>query len=225
MCKSWVLVVFSSRIFTRMECFKRTVVGIFSRDDIITYRWLIQLIINIGEVNYVRPVLISNKWSTFQTEVPKFSIGILFHSQRRGRLNITDVTDSLYDEELRYMCRVYGRENVIVVIGDLEDTSDEKKASILSGQPSLSQFARDLFLFNEINGDRTPFQEFQNLRMCIKQMARGNLRKKPSYFFISLAILALIFIPILVVCLRSINHTELEQLMLLTNITNASLVG
>ncbi|XP_072273169.1 uncharacterized protein [Pyxicephalus adspersus] len=223
--QNWDLALQSSRSFTSMECIDHLLVGIFSRGDRSTYEWLIRDVISIKGVKDVRPVLITNDFTHFKNEVHKCSIGILYHSQKRGRLNITDVTDSLYDEELRYMCQVYGQENVMVVIGDMEDTSDEKKASLLSGQPSIGYFARDLFLFNEIKGDRAPFQASKKkvLENCIKEIARKKLRKKPCfiYSFIIFVILVILLIVILVVYLHPNNHTKPGQPTPPTNITSA----
>ncbi|XP_077303073.1 uncharacterized protein LOC143923334 [Lithobates pipiens] len=179
-----------------MRCFDRAVVGIYSREDRRLYEWLIRIITFIMCVKGVRPILITNTWSDFTEQVPKCSFAILFHSKTRGRLNITDVVDSLYDEELKYLCQVYGRDNVIVVVGDMEDSSNEKKASILREQPKLVQYASDVFLFNEVKDDKAPFegQKIKNLKNKIRKRAFRELCKRYFIWLVFLAVILLIVI-------------------------------
>ncbi|XP_077129819.1 uncharacterized protein LOC143785046 [Ranitomeya variabilis] len=123
-------------------------VGVFSREDESTYNWLVKVLVSSRSVNDVRCVAITNRFQNFQEEMEKCDFGILYHTKKRGRVNVTDVVDSLYDEELRLLCGVYGRNNVLVVIDDLESSSEEEKSRILSHQPSIGEFALDLFLFS-----------------------------------------------------------------------------
>ncbi|XP_075140121.1 uncharacterized protein LOC142216292 isoform X2 [Leptodactylus fuscus] len=120
-------------------------VGIFSRCSIDTYRWLLQFLYTFLSEDNVRPVEITNHSALL---ISRITFAILYHSKTRGRVNVTDVTDSLYDSELRELSRVLGVNNVIVVIDDLEDNSDQAKHRILENQPSIRRLARDLFLFN-----------------------------------------------------------------------------
>ncbi|XP_069591256.1 uncharacterized protein [Ranitomeya imitator] len=123
-------------------------VGVFSREDESTYNWLVKVLVSSRSVNDVRCVTITNRFQNFQEETEKCDFGILYHTKKRGRVNVTDVVDSLYDEELRLLCEVYGRNNVLVVIDDLESSSEEEKSRILSHQQSIGKFALDLFLFS-----------------------------------------------------------------------------
>ncbi|PIN97369.1 hypothetical protein AB205_0128450 [Aquarana catesbeiana] len=84
----------------------------------------------------------------FRDDVSRCTFGILYHTRNRGRINIVDVTNSLYDEEMNYMSQHLGKEKVIVVVDDLEDTSDVEKRRILESQPSIGTLARDIFLFS-----------------------------------------------------------------------------
>eukprot|EP00079_Xenopus_tropicalis_P012655 XP_002939893.3 PREDICTED: uncharacterized protein LOC100489478 [Xenopus tropicalis] len=127
-------------------------VGIFSRDGRDNYNWLISLLHLImfqGVVKNVLPKYISNNFMEFEENVSESSFAILYHTLKRGRLNITDVTDSLYDEELKYLCDIHGKENVIVVADDLTDSSDANMREIIKAQPSIAHHACKLFLISE----------------------------------------------------------------------------
>ncbi|XP_073416573.1 uncharacterized protein [Dendrobates tinctorius] len=123
-------------------------VGVFSREDESTYNWLVKVLVSSHSVNDVRCVTITNRFQNFQEETQKCDFAILYHTKKRGRVNVTDVLDSLYDEELRLLYEVYGKDNVLVVIDDLDSSSEEEKCRILSHQPSIGELARDLFLFS-----------------------------------------------------------------------------
>ncbi|XP_075140505.1 uncharacterized protein LOC142216530 [Leptodactylus fuscus] len=125
-----------------------TLVGIFSREDISCYNWLINNLVASRSARDVRPVTITNNFLTFQEEASKCNFAILYHSKNRGRVNVTDVTDSLYDRELQHLCDVHGRNNVLVVIDDLNSSSESEKQRILTHQPSIRELARDLFIFS-----------------------------------------------------------------------------
>lgn len=92
-----------------MSRFNQSVVGIFSRDDPPHYQWLMDVVQSVQGVKDVRPVRITNIWSHFENHVPLCSFAILYHSKMRGRVNVTNVTDSLYDEELQYLSQVLGK--------------------------------------------------------------------------------------------------------------------
>ncbi|OCT61896.1 hypothetical protein XELAEV_18047927mg [Xenopus laevis] len=127
-------------------------VGIFSRDDRDNYNWLMSLLhltLFHSVVKNVLPKYISNSFMEFEQNVSQCSFAILYHTLKRGRLNITDVTDSLYDEELKHLCETLGKKNVIVVIDDLTDSSDAKMREIIRAQPSIELHACKLFLISE----------------------------------------------------------------------------
>ncbi|KAM5151668.1 uncharacterized protein ACMZJ9_009906 [Mantella aurantiaca] len=127
-------------------------VGIFSRSSESDYDWLIKQLeseLFRSTVSNVQPHYISNSgMQQFRVAVSQCSFGILYHTKNRGRINIVDVTDSLYDEELKYMSECLGKENVIVIVDDLVDTSNMEKNRILRNQPSIKSLAQDLILFN-----------------------------------------------------------------------------
>ncbi|KAE8578266.1 hypothetical protein XENTR_v10023424 [Xenopus tropicalis] len=128
----------------------RQLVGIFSRESQEAYDWLITFLLTISAVRDVRTVHISNtNYGNVMAEASKCAFAILYHTRNRGRINITDVTDSLYDRELEDLSRCLGRDKVIVVIDDLEDSSLAAKNLILQNQPSIGRWAVELFLFSD----------------------------------------------------------------------------
>ncbi|XP_071978902.1 uncharacterized protein [Engystomops pustulosus] len=129
---------------------KKHKVGIFSRSPEIESDWL-KVLLESGyfrdAVEAVQSHYISSRgFRQFTTDVSNCTFGVLYHTKNRGRINITDVTDSLYDEELDYMSTTLNK-NLIVVVDDLEKSNAEEKSRILQHQPSIQEKARDLFLF------------------------------------------------------------------------------
>ncbi|KAM4026198.1 uncharacterized protein ACNLHF_026506 [Anomaloglossus baeobatrachus] len=130
------------------------VVGIFSREDSSTYDWLIRLLLSAdfrSVVGDVRPVAITNtvcggSWR-LADEIDKCTFAILYHSKKRGRLNITDVTDALYNEELRDLSARLGREKVLVLVDDLDDGDDGAHGRITQEQHSISRLAGLMVVF------------------------------------------------------------------------------
>ncbi|KAM8962452.1 LOW QUALITY PROTEIN: uncharacterized protein RCH25_037997 [Pelodytes ibericus] len=150
---------------------KKHTVGIFSRSAEGDYSWL-QTLLTSGGFREVRPCYISNSGRRqFREDVSRCTFAILYHTKNRGRVNVTDVTDSLYDEELRYLSEELGRERVLVLIDDLEDSSPEQKIKILKDQPSIRKLARNLLLIS-CNEKR---QISSLSASCLKKMKKKNL--------------------------------------------------
>uniref|UniRef100_A0A8C5PWT5 Uncharacterized protein n=1 Tax=Leptobrachium leishanense TaxID=445787 RepID=A0A8C5PWT5_9ANUR len=128
-------------------------VGIFSRSAEVEYSWLQTRLRSYRFshcVQEVTPCYISSSgYRQFYQDVSQCSFGILYHSKNRGRVNVTDVTDALYNDELRYLSETLGRENVLVVIDDLEDSGPDMRSRILQTQPSIKTLAQDLILFSK----------------------------------------------------------------------------
>uniref|UniRef100_A0A8C5QI85 Uncharacterized protein n=1 Tax=Leptobrachium leishanense TaxID=445787 RepID=A0A8C5QI85_9ANUR len=125
---------------------RRVPIGIFSRSGEGEYDWLSE---RFGDRFSVRPFFISNtNWREFTQRVSECGFAVLYHSKTRGRVNITDVTDSLYDQELEYMSTRLGKEKVIVVVDDLDDSGPDTKTSIVQNQPSIARLAKNVFLFS-----------------------------------------------------------------------------
>ncbi|CAH2308052.1 Hypothetical predicted protein [Pelobates cultripes] len=127
--------------------------GIFSRSAESDYEWLQTLLQSEGfrgQAPHVRSFYISNNgMAQFMEDVSECKFGILYHTKNRGGINITDVMDSLYDEELKLMSDNLGKDNVLVVIDDLEDSSPQERNRILHNQPSIRIYSSDLFLIAE----------------------------------------------------------------------------
>lgn len=139
-----------------MGLYKKMVVGIFSRDSDEMYYWLINLLLSPqfrSVVQDVRPVLVSNVMcghsAQLTQEIDKCNFAILYHTKKRGRLNVTNVTDSLYDHELRHLSEKLGRERVIVLLDDVETDDSAVYNQILHDQPLINQHSGLLILMNE----------------------------------------------------------------------------
>ncbi|KAM5152272.1 uncharacterized protein ACMZJ9_010474 [Mantella aurantiaca] len=134
-------------------CSRREVsLAICSRDSEENYGWLQDLLEKrmFGNMEVtVHPVYISNNANEFYRAAVCHDFAILYHTKRRGRINLTNVTDSLYDEELRYLHDKLGKKKVVVVIDDLQKSDDEEKSRIQEGQQDLRNHACNLFLFSE----------------------------------------------------------------------------
>lgn len=91
----------------------RRVVGIFSREGAESYHLLSQALQLVAEV--WPSTITNNGWSKFGDDVSQCDFAILYHSKNRGRVNITNVTDSLYDDELQYLSETLGKTRVIVL--------------------------------------------------------------------------------------------------------------
>lgn len=119
-----------------------------------------------------RPVYITNDMSKFRQEVSGYNFAILYHTKKRGRINITNVTDSLYDEELKFLHNRFEKKNVAVVIDDLEKSDDDEKRRIVEGQKSLSDYARDVFLFTQEDKNHTE----KTLKKIENEKVKKNLK-------------------------------------------------
>ncbi|XP_040211874.1 uncharacterized protein LOC120942951 isoform X2 [Rana temporaria] len=128
---------------------QRDVVGIFSRSSSEDYSWLVELLKSKKTIIEVRPCYISNNGFQFMDDLSQCTFGILYHTKNRGRVNITNVTDSLYDEELENLNKILGKDNVIVVVDDLEDSSEQEKSRILENQPRIEEWASDILLISQ----------------------------------------------------------------------------
>ncbi|KAM4632418.1 uncharacterized protein O3C94_018921 [Discoglossus pictus] len=124
-------------------------VAIVSREDRESYKWLIRYLRTFLPEQNVQPVYISsNRSISIRDKVAGFSFAILYHSKNRGRVNVTDVLDALYDEELNDLSTMFGKMKVVVVIDDLEDGSYGEKIRILQSQPSIERLAQGLLIFS-----------------------------------------------------------------------------
>ncbi|CAH2308051.1 Hypothetical predicted protein [Pelobates cultripes] len=118
-------------------------IGIFSRSAESDYKWLQTLLRSEGFRGHVLDMqsfyISNNGFQQFREDVNWCTVGILYHTRNRGGINLTDVVSSLYDNELDYLSQRLGRDNVLVVIDDLEDSGFEEKDRILKNQPTIGR--------------------------------------------------------------------------------------
>ncbi|XP_041434416.1 uncharacterized protein LOC121398921 isoform X2 [Xenopus laevis] len=156
------------------------VVGIFSRDTRDAFDWLDRFLLTIPGVNDVRTIHITNtNYIEVMEEAYKCTFAILYHSKNRGRINVADVTDALYDKELDDLSRCLGRDRVIVVIDDVEDSCLEAKNNILQKQPSIGRLTIELYLFGDqdknYQGEASNFTG--NKLVHMKRLISGKINK------------------------------------------------
>ncbi|XP_068102751.1 synaptonemal complex protein 1-like [Hyperolius riggenbachi] len=144
-------------------------ISIFSRSAENNYSWLIDRLERENRLNSakVKSVAVTNSYQVFSKELTKCQFAILYHTQKQGRINITDVKDSLYDKELGDLSKHLGQENVIVVVDDLRNAGFEEKNRLAGNQPSICKYAKDLFLFTEKEKDT------ENLKKIIQTTHRS----------------------------------------------------
>ncbi|XP_073491560.1 uncharacterized protein [Aquarana catesbeiana] len=165
---------------------RRRVVGIFSYSSPEDYLWITQGLESPmfrGSVEKTIPSVISNNInsrSKYREAVEKCDFAILYHTKNRGRINLTNVTDSLYDEEIKHMSLCKGRMNVIVVVDDLEKSGYEEKCCILDTQPDISKYARDLILVS--NEDKRHQQGINNKLQLIGDLMSDESMNPIQYF-------------------------------------------
>ncbi|CAJ0945521.1 unnamed protein product [Ranitomeya imitator] len=138
-------------IVTKIKPFgeKHFHVAICSRDNEANFQWLKDLMRRSKKVKSADTVTVTNDFSRFSQEMSQFTFAVLYHTRKRGRINVTNVTDSLYDEELKFLHDELGKNNVIVVIDDLENSTDREKERIFHSQSSIKEYSGGLFLFSE----------------------------------------------------------------------------
>ncbi|XP_077303180.1 uncharacterized protein LOC143923397 [Lithobates pipiens] len=160
-------------------------VGIFSRSDKGDYAWLVTLLSSSDFsdcIQDVRSTVISNSgFRQFIDGASQCSLGIIYHTKNRGRVNITDVPESLYDEELENLNQLLGRDNVIVVIDDVEDSSHEEKINILKLQPTIGKLACDFLLISktEKNNTETLVTKLRNVTASTSAVHRSSNHGSP----------------------------------------------
>ncbi|XP_043923938.1 uncharacterized protein LOC122798903 [Protopterus annectens] len=75
-----------------------------------------------------------------------FDVYILYHTAKMGRLNLTNVLDSLYDWYLSYLAVRKGHERVIILLDDLHDP-EAAKQTIEENQPTAVKCSGNIFCF------------------------------------------------------------------------------
>lgn len=88
-------------------------VAVTSRAAEVNAQWLINHLRSptyrglLGRVTYL-PISNRNQ-AEWRSEMRGHSFSILYHSKNQGRINLTDVTDSLYDLELQELSETLGK--------------------------------------------------------------------------------------------------------------------
>lgn len=130
---------------------KKHVIGIFSKSANNCFSWLKTILSSaenfrdlVKEVLQFQLVAIDKKLTRM---ISKCTLAILYHTKEQGSAKITDVSGSIYNEELQCLSTILGRDNVIVVLDDMDKSRSAEKMRILKEQPSIDRLARDLFLF------------------------------------------------------------------------------
>lgn len=155
---------------------KRHRVGIFSRSGDRDYTWLVAALTSDdfrSHVTTVKSCLISNnqKFQDFVDDIRQCTFGIIYHSKNRGRVNVTNVTDSLYDQELETLHMILEKKNVVVLIDDVEDSSDDQQTRILQEQHSIVEWAADLLLVS--HRDKMDLRMLGNKMNKLKNILQG----------------------------------------------------
>ncbi|XP_041433337.1 uncharacterized protein LOC121398309 isoform X3 [Xenopus laevis] len=158
-----------------MSWSKQTVVGIFSRSGEHEYLWLVNALRDVTNLCPQPFVITNSNASAFRESVYTNTFAILYHSMNRGSLNITDVTDSLYDDELQVLSSILGKDKVVVIADDLVDSSHNAKNRILHSQPTIRLKALDLFLFSR--EDKTNYNILLSKMAPIKEIVTAASHK------------------------------------------------
>ncbi|XP_031749397.1 uncharacterized protein LOC116407692 [Xenopus tropicalis] len=159
-------------------------VRVFSRCAKSNYNWLVALLRSKDFGNLeVHAVEISNNYSQFLSDINNCTFAILYHSLNHGRVNVTDVPDSLYDKHLETLSQRLGKENIIVVLDDLKQSSSVEKKKILHQQPSIGRYSQELLLFSETEkkaGSYTSKNKLEALKKALETSRAGDFPQFPS---------------------------------------------
>ncbi|KAE8578334.1 hypothetical protein XENTR_v10023475 [Xenopus tropicalis] len=195
-------------------------IGIFSRSGPEEYPWLISYLQESTSHTVVPFVITNTNGFIFREEVGRCKYAILYHSLRRGRINITDVTDSLYDDELEYLSSILGKQKVMVVVDDLDDSSSNARSRILQSQPKIANMARDLFLINK--AEKQNISDIRRLMNPIKAMMSEGSAHSGGSAIVPLCFLAAWIAAFL--CVRSPDDFYNTILVVITNLKEAFMI-
>ncbi|XP_075034866.1 uncharacterized protein LOC142097152 [Mixophyes fleayi] len=178
----FAVVGFTIRYIVLWICPKSSqrVIGIFSRSAPSDYEWItngLRSAMFRHLVSETKPISISNNVHQFREAAHGCDFVLLYHTKNRGRVNLTNVTDSLYDMELRYLSELKGRVNVIVVIDDLDQGGYEEKNRILREQPDILECSQDLILvtLRDKNNPRTVNEKLEQIKDLISTESHESL--------------------------------------------------
>ncbi|XP_073491542.1 uncharacterized protein [Aquarana catesbeiana] len=150
-----------------VECRER--LTIFTRDpDIVEEQLLI--LCSSNSAFKCRPVscifqVEEGKW---KSEVDGSSV-IVLHLSHSPETPLPDLSD--VKEFLDYCREKHGKDNVIIVMDDVEDSSDQKKTQILESHPDIEDLYHNLFLFS-------PQENLSEFRTLLSSLL--NINKPPQ---------------------------------------------
>ncbi|XP_073491200.1 interferon-induced very large GTPase 1-like [Aquarana catesbeiana] len=128
-----------------------SVIGVFSCSENSKFSWLKILLSSkeFGNHQVIFHQISPGNMKGFHSMVSHCKFGILYHCMDQGYKPLTDMENSLYDEELKYLSTTLGKSRVIVVMDKLGNSDEEAKCWTLENQPSLGMLARDVLLFSK----------------------------------------------------------------------------
>ncbi|XP_007883264.1 uncharacterized protein LOC103172281 [Callorhinchus milii] len=92
---------------------------------------------------------------------------VFHHSVLQGRMNLTNVYDSLYNNILKYMSHKAGKESIIFIVDDVQDGKTAQN-NIKVEQPTLSQCCESVFVFQKTEENRWNQQENHKLKIFLQ---------------------------------------------------------
>ncbi|XP_075037513.1 uncharacterized protein LOC142098574 [Mixophyes fleayi] len=155
------------------------VVGISSRSSENDLKWLKTFIYSEFKTIIVKylPITNRNQYS-WEEEVKKCNVVILYHTKNQGRINIVDIDGALYDKELTYMSNTLGRDKVLVVLDDVENASEDDRQRILEKQPSIQRLSSQFLIFTEYKNSEADSSKKMDLRMFIDWAVQSSEKKE-----------------------------------------------
>uniref|UniRef100_A0A803K3P8 Uncharacterized LOC116407692 n=1 Tax=Xenopus tropicalis TaxID=8364 RepID=A0A803K3P8_XENTR len=143
----------------------RRMVGISSRCPQSDFQWLMDLLQShfsqlVSGVRYL-PITSYSHW---KMEVPGSPVGILYH--RLKYETITNVAESLYKDELMYLSSCLDKQNVMVVLDDVEDLTETKR--IPSANPTINSCSSLLLLIPKANKEKTFLDQIDSISRFLR---------------------------------------------------------
>ncbi|XP_017952709.2 kinesin-like protein Klp98A [Xenopus tropicalis] len=173
------------------------VVGICSREPW-SHQWIEDLLKtesfkkNIRDIQSIR---ISSDISQFQKDISKCTFCILYHSDKQGATEAANGLNALYNDELGTMFHIVGKQRIVMVMADLEDSSGRVKRRMQHTQANIMKLTCRLTLFNRgqidsiIKGNITSRSVKRKLNKLQKTLTEANHGSRVSFHSAAKAIL------------------------------------
>eukprot|EP00062_Callorhinchus_milii_P023787 gi/632982994/ref/XP_007908428.1/ PREDICTED: uncharacterized protein LOC103189735 [Callorhinchus milii] len=98
---------------------------------------------------------------------------VFHHSVLQGRMNLTDVYDSLYDNVLKSTSNKAGKESIIFIVDDVQDGKTAQD-NIKAEQPTLSQCCKSIFVFQKTEENGWNQQEDCRLKKFLQTYSNAD---------------------------------------------------